>query len=101
MTEAKIDIKDVNEHEHSSASSDTRYIPQVDRLKGCCGKTVDRRLIQLSASLILSIGVLSVSFYELTNSSDCDSLNSFYIGLISSIISVWITNSNSNSKKNK
>jgi len=80
-----------NQEISDSRNSETKYIPRDMKLKGCCGIVTDKRMLQISAKFFVSIVVLGVSFYELMTSDECDGLNSFYIGLVSTIVSVYIT----------
>ena len=66
----------------------------------CCGgKKTDKRLLQYVTRFSLSILVLVFASVQLINSGECDSLNSFYISLISMIVGVWV-NPMPNDKKN-
>jgi hypothetical protein len=84
----ELEIKD--ESPENSRQSVTKYIPKEDRLKGCCGVT-DKRVLQLSAKFFISLLVLGVSFFSLLTNDQCDGSNNFWVSMVSTIVSVYIT----------
>lgn len=60
-----------------------------DHLDSCCGKTSDKRLLIFISSLLISLISLFFSCFQLTRGLEC-SQETVYIGIITSIISIWI-----------
>ena len=64
----------------------------------CCPQKTDKRLLQFSAKLVISLVVLGVSLHELVTADPCDGLIPFWSSLVSFIIGLNTNNTNQKQK---
>ena len=65
----------------------------------CCGKErrTDRRLLDFIVKNIVGVSILVYSLVELSTAEECDSLISFWCGLVSLVVGVFVGNSSGGS----
>lgn len=61
-----------------------------NNLRSCCGGSTDRRLILVSVQAIVSVTIMTFSFYQISTGHQSD----LSVSLLSSVLSYWLGRSN-------